>query len=324
MQTHQSNCTAQARPFRRVACLTLLGGFIASLASPGWSASAVHVPMDTTSDTPSAPEHKGPSGGGGFSIGIDLGCLLTGCGKEKNAPVEAQDAKRLAESGPQFPEKYVMSSLVMHGLVKGDAPFVLDYDAPQARLRIEMKAAGLEPFVYTIKANGRGQHIFKLPKSFGADPRPAVISVQAFKDQAGAETPAPLRILGMGMGEKAVGSVAIDQVSFGPPEVRIGRFEKARYSFHSRSDFNKVVAEFARAENRNGTIQVVERVNQADHGELTRNSWVGRDKPRIWDGKNPEGEISNGLHMLKVRAWRSSVKEGDWVVSWSPDWVDIK
>jgi hypothetical protein len=326
MFIHQTTHSTHMRRLRRLARLALLGGFAASLTVPGWSADVIKTPStDVPSETKSVPEHKGTSGGGGgFSIGIDLGCLLTGCGKDRKESSETRDARLLAASGPMLPEKYSMSGFVMQGLVKGGAPFVLDYDASQARLRIEMKVQNLEPFVYTLKANGRAQKIFKLPESFGTEPRTAVISVHAIKDQPGPETPAPLRILGMGMGERAVGSVAIDQVSFGPPEVRIGRFEKARYSFHSRSDFNKVVAEFARAENRNGTIQVVERVNQADHGELTRDSWVGRDKPRIWDGKDPEGEISNGLHMLKVRAWRSSVKEGDWVVSWSPDWVDIK
>jgi len=133
-----------------------------------------------------------------------------------------------------------------------------------------------------------------------------------------------LKIYGMGMGKKAVGSVAIDQISFGPPQLRINQQDEARYSFHSRSDFNKATAEFARVENRNGVIQVVERINKQDLGELTRNTWIGRDSPRKWDGKDKNGETSNGLHVLTVRAWRSSVKEGDWVVSWSPDWVDVK
>lgn len=144
------------------------------------------------------------------------------------------------------------------------------------------------------------------------------------KDQPGLETPAPLRIYGMGMGKKAVGSVAIDQIHFGPPRLRVSRRDEARYSFHSRSDFNKAVVEYARLENRNGVIQVVERVNQQDLGELARNTWVGREQPRKWDGKNRDGEASTGLHLLTVRAWRSSVKEGDWVVSWSPDWVDVE
>lgn len=309
----------------RVSGPAMLAVCLALHAGPGWGAD-VHPPVtDTVSDSPSAPDHKGTSrGGGGFSFGIDLTCLLTGCGKDKQASSDVGNAAELAKSGPKLPEKYAMSGLVMQGLVKGGAPFVVDYETKQTRLRIEMKIEGLEPFVYTFKVNGPGQKIFRLPESFGIAPKAAVISVQAARDEAGAETPAPLRINGMGMGEKAVGSVAIDQVSFGPPEVRIGKFGKARYSFHSRSDFNKAVAEFARVESRNGIIQVIERINKEDLGELTRNTWIGRDKPRIWNGKDANGDVSKGPHVLKVRAWRSSVSEGDWVVSWSPDWVDVQ
>jgi hypothetical protein len=322
MQTRHTICAYHVRRFRRAIALALAGGLAASLAGSGWGATS--VTGDYPTETKPAPEHKTPSGRGGVMFGIDLTCLLTGCGKDRMASSEPGDAASLAKSGPRIPDKYSMSGLVMQALVKGGAPFVIDFDARQALLRIEMKVQGSEPFVYKLKANGPAQEIFRLPESFGAEPRAAVISVQSVKDQPGAETPAPLRINGMGMGEKAVGSVAIDQVSFGPPEVRIGRFAKARYSFHSRSDFNKVVAEFARLENRNGIIQVVERVNKEDIGELARDTWIGRDKPRIWDGKGEDGEVSRGLHVLNVRAWRSSVKEGDWVVSWSPDWVEVK
>lgn len=325
MQARRTICALRWQRFRRAAALALAGMLAGALAGAGWGQTSSDGV--STTETQPAPEHKAPSGssgGGGFSFGIDLTCIFTGCGKDKTTSNAPGDAAQLAKSGPKIPDAYAMSGLVMQALVKGGAPFVIDYDARQALLRVEMKVQGSAPFVYNIKANGPAQKIFRLPESFGAEPKAAVISVHSVKDQPGAEMPAPLRINGMGMGEKAVGSVAIDQVSFGPPEVRIGRFGKARYSFHSRSDFNKVVAEFARLENRDGIIQVVERVNKDDLGELTRDTWIGRDKPRIWDGKGEDGEVSKGLHVLNVRAWRSSVKEGDWVVSWSPDWVDVK
>ena len=321
MRTSQTIFADRLRRFRRVAARVLASGL---LGFAGSSAGATYD-APTESIPKPAPEQGKPSGGGGgFSFGIDLTCLLTGCGRDRKASSEPDSAAQLARSGPKLTDTYSMSSFVMQGLVKGGAPFIVDYEASGARLRIEMKIPGAEPFVYTLEANGRGEKIFKLPESFSAEPQAAVISVSAVKNQPGAEVPASLRLHAMGMGEKAVGSVAINQVRFGPPEVRIGRFGKARYSFHSRSDFNKVVAEFARLENRNGIIQVVERVNQEDIGELTRDTWVGRDKPRIWDGKGKDGEVSKGLHVLTVRAWRSSVREGDWVVSWSPDWVEVK
>lgn len=191
-------------------------------------------------------------------------------------------------------------------------------------MSVKIELQGLVPFAFNLKVDGRVQKIFRLPESFGLEPSKADITVHSVRDQPGADIPVALRIYGMGMGEKAVGSVGIDQISFGPPEVRNGHFAKARYRFYSRSDFNKVVAEFARIEVHQGIIQVVEGVNKEDLGELTRNTWIGRDKPRHWNGKSKNGKNSYGLHILTLRAWRSSVKEGDWVVAWSPDTVDVK
>lgn len=323
MPDNRTRSTLPARTRRRmIALVVAVGCFGMSPLSSG----SDHNPNSSGTDTP----QREPSGGGsgvGVGIGVDLNkvfCFFTGCNKDKGKSSEPGDATPLARSGPKLQASYSMSGLVMQGLVKGGAPFVLDYDTRGARLRIEMKVQDAAPFVYHLEANGRALKIFQLPESFGDDPRAAIISVQAVKDQPGAETPAALRIYGMGMGKKAVGSVAIDQIRFGPPHMRVSRLDEARYSFHSRSDFNKAVVEFARLENRNGVIQVVERVNQEDLGELARNTWVGREQPRKWDGKNRDGEASPGLHLLTVRAWRSSVKEGDWVVSWSPDWVEVE
>ena len=317
MRMDRTHTARRPNAFCRIATLALMASFT-------FVSTSSH--SRTTTAAPQTPpsSQNGGSSSGGFSFGIDLTCLLTGCGKDKDAASQPGDAASLAKSGPRLPDTYSMSAFAMHGLVKGGAPFIVDCEARDATLRIEISTKDKDPFVYNLKLNGHTEEIFRLPESFDAEPRAAIISVRAVKNQPGAEVPAALRIYGMGMGEKAVGSVTIDQVSFGPPEVRIGHFDKAHYSFHSRSDFNKVVAEFALLENRNGIIQVVERVNKEDLGEMTRDSWVGRDKPRIWDGKDGNGEVSKGLHLLHVRAWRSSVKEGDWVVSWSLDWVVIK
>lgn len=296
--------------------------FLLVMTLIGMGASS-HVAAASMDDIESSPSRdSGGQARGGFSFGIDLTCLFTGCNKD--LPDETGDAAPLAKSGPKLPGKYAMNGFTLQALVKGGAPYIVDCEARDATLKIEIKTQDKATFVYNLKINGRTENIFRLPESFSTDPKPATISIRAVKNQPGAEVPASLRIYAMGMGEKAVGSVAIDQLSFGPPEIRIGHFGKAQYKFHSRSDFNRVVAEFALIENRNGVIQVVERVNKEDIGQLTRDSWVGREKPRVWNGTNQNGDISEGLHILHVRAWRSSVKEGDWVMSWSPDWVNVK
>ena len=337
MLTHQIYSTFRSRRFRRMVALALAISLmgITALSSGGTRADVYAQSREASpsgSDSNPAQGQEKPrsggdngrsSGGGGVFFGIDLSCLFRNCDRDKAASTAAEDAASLARSGPKFPAKYAMSTFEMRGLVKGGAPFILDYNARQARVRIEIKVQDSKPFVFNLEANGHAQKIFRLPESFGSDPQVAVISVSSMQDRPGENIPAPLEIYGMGMGEKAVGSVAIDQLKFGPPEVRIGRFGKVHYSFHSRSDFNRVVAEFAQVENRNNVIKVA-RVNTEDLGEIAKNTWVGRDTPRIWNGKGEDGEVSQGLHLLKIRAWRSSVKEGDWVVSWSPESVNIK
>jgi hypothetical protein len=203
---------------------------------------------------------------------------------------------------------------------------VVDYRLKKgAQLRVEVTAKDKEPFVYTLDGKGdRALKIFSLPERFGNEPVAATFAVSAVESGAGEQKTAPVRLYGLGAGKKAVGSVAIDEVRFGPPSVRISRFGKAQYSFRSRSDFNRVNAEFLLIRNQGGIVQVQERVRQDDIGSVAQGEWVGKDKPKQWDGKDEQGEVSDGLHLLQMRAWRSSVKEGDWVVSWSEDWVDVE
>jgi hypothetical protein len=63
-------------------------------------------------------------------------------------------------------------------------------------------------------AHKRGYAILRLPADFGKKTQAAVYEIQSLP-AAGATTPAPaVRTFGLGAGEKAVGSVAIDQLTF--------------------------------------------------------------------------------------------------------------
>ncbi len=149
----------------RLAVLVLAAGLA---GSAGASRDDLHSDFN---DVPT--ERANPRGG--IGIGIDLTCIFTGCGKDKRASDDPGDAAQLANSGPTLPDAFSMSSFAMHGLVQGGAPFVVDYEATGARLRIEMKIPGAEPFVYTLNAKGRGEQFFRLPEAFGVEPQAALI-----------------------------------------------------------------------------------------------------------------------------------------------------
>jgi hypothetical protein len=320
-----------ARPFWSLWPVLALAGL--PLGGFGSAAQAEGHNGDYTGASPSESQPSGagtrpsesrPSGGGvGFGFSFDLACLL---GKCSDAASGGESQDELAKKGPQFPKRYTMSALTVQALVKGGWPMVVDYRLKKgARLRVEVVSKDKEPFVYNLEGKGdRALQIFSLPERFGDEPVVATFAVRAIEPGAGEQKTAPVRLYGLGAGKKAVGSVAIDEVRFGPPSVRISRFGKAQYSFRSRSDFSRVNAEFLLIRDQGGVVEVRERVRQDDIGSVGQGEWVGKDKPKQWDGKDEQGEVSAGLHLLQMRAWRSSVKEGDWVVSWSDDWVDVE
>jgi hypothetical protein len=96
----------------------------------------------------------------------------------------------------------------------------------------------------------------QLPAKLGDTLSPALFLVRGVKDQPGAPELGRINVFGLGAGPRAVGSVAIDQVDFTPGTVSLGKKQSARFSFYSRSDFNRVSAEVLRVVNRDGDLQV--------------------------------------------------------------------
>jgi hypothetical protein len=163
------------------------------------------------------------------------------------------------------------------------------------------------------RPNHRAYAIFRLPPNFGTQLQTAVYQIRAIP-AAGASTPAPrLRTYGLGAGDKAVGSVAIDQLTFQPPTIHPQAREVANYSFHAHSAFDGVRAEFIFTTLYNGSLLV-----QKDQEEKLSPVPEGMRAGGTWEGKGKGGE-----HMLQIRAWRGLENGGDWVVAWSPDIVDV-
>ena len=257
----------------------------------------------------------GASGNGGAiaaGIGAAAGAVLIGelIAHHNSSP------DKLGHDGPQVPKEFDMNGFSVKGLVGPNWPVVLDFmiDAP-GRVQVDILAADKHHFRATMTntASRRAYGIFRLPQDFGSKTQTAVYQIQAIP-AVNATTPAPgLRTFGLGAGERAVGSVAIDELKFQPPTIHPKAKEVAHYQFHAHSAFNGVRAEFIYTTLYGGHVLVQKdqdtKLPPIPEGEQARGTWEGKGKA--------------GDHMLQVRAWRGLENGGDWVVAWSPDVVDV-
>jgi len=227
-----------------------------------------------------------------------------------------ESPKKLGHDGPSVPEAFNMSGFSIKGLVHPGWPIVLDFtlDSPGA-VQVDITSADKHHYQVTMSntPNRRAYAIFRLPANFGDKLQTAIYHVHAVP-LAGTTTSTPgLRTYGMGAGEKAVGSVAIDQLTFQPAAIHPQAKEVANYGFHTHSAFDSVNAEFIFTTLYNGSLLVQkdqeQKLSPIPEGERATGTWEGKGKP--------------GEHMLQIRAWRGADNGGDWVVAWSPDIVDV-
>lgn len=264
--------------------------------------------------TETNPGHTPHGSDNGPAIGAAAGAATAVVLSELIAHHHASPQK-LGHDGPQIEKEFDMSDFTVKGLVRASWPVVLDFtiDSPGA-VFVEITAAKRSYRVrMTNQANRRGYAIIHLPANFGTSLQPAVYHIHSVAP-AGANTPAPrLRTYGLGAGDKAVGSVAIDQLTFRPAIIHPKANEVADYGFHAHSAFDGVRAEFIFTTLNNGRVLVQkdqeEKLSPIPEGERAKGTWKGQGKA--------------GEHMLQIRAWRGLENGGDWVVAWSPEIVDV-
>lgn len=217
----------------------------------------------------------------------------------------------LLKNGPQVPKNASMSHLLVEGIIGPNWPVGLDFHL-EGKGSVILKILTSENVQYqqqiTTDIDGRVIAITR-PRGLPDKLQPATFSVEPAAP-AGSSDPAPvLRIFGLAAGPRAVGSIAIDQVSFGPASVQ--EKKPAQYGFHSHSDFNIVNADFMFSGVMNNCIVMKKDsetkllpVHQDDHpqGTLTAKGTLGQ-------------------HLLQIRASRDD--GGDWVVAWSPGVVTL-
>ena len=281
--------------------------------------SVVNTPKGHEPETNPGRPPAGPRGG--ESSGAILGgAAAAGAALALGSWIHARnkpDAK-LSREGPKMPGQFNMSSFSIAAFIRADWPVVVDHVlANGAELSIVVVAEGVPQFNYRITSNtgARQQHIFRLPAYFPAKPTRGIYTITATTGKSGIVTPVYMRLFGLAAGERAVGSVAIDQVKFGPDTIHPKQKQEALYAFHSHTEFDRVRAEFMKAVTAQG--QIVSKLE--DHDDI---EGVHRETTpsRQWNGK----KASPGEHLLQVRAWESALAKANWVIAWSADQVLVE
>jgi hypothetical protein len=224
------------------------------------------------------------------------------------------ETKILAKIGPVFPAVFSMNSFKVYGFVKGRWPIVIDYELEPdstAELMIGTKHRELTRPIQLESTNGQRRQLQTvLPEGFGEKPQVGVLSFDAHKTGPGPRRPARFFLYGLGVGDKAVGSMVIDQLVFQPGSIHPKLKQKATYSFRSLSDLDAASVNFMLVTlSPDGVVRPQLVASETLENGVRRGDSVKKD----WDGKNSKGKISLGPHQFHVRAWRGSKSGADWV-----------
>jgi hypothetical protein len=244
--------------------------------------------------------------------------LLAGVAIASLADNTAHDAsQQLSRNGPQFPSNLRMSDFRVTGFAKGGWPVVIDYEAdPGAYVLLTVVTQNAPPAqaVLVVPPAGRHLQLLRLPAEFGATRKIADFSIEA-TTSATDPTPRFLRIFGFGCGPKAVGSVAIDELRFGPQAVSASD-QETHFGFHAHTNFDKMKAEFMQ----------VAMVNNSIEGQIFDDKKIDR---RVMEEESVNDQWSAkkahpGQIQFRVRGWMTIHGDsdgGDWVSAFSPDLV---
>jgi hypothetical protein len=258
-------------------------------------------------------------------VGVIGAAAIAARARENNAHV---DDNKLAVSGPRFPDSYNVGTFGVQGYVRGGWPIVVDFlPEPETCTWLEVSVDQQPVFSSTLDADGRGgRQLVRIdvPPLVAPGARPAIYVVHSARPICPANrkvpnnsrTPSPIEVYGIGAGPRAVGSVAIDELQFGPPELRRPE-DRATIAYRAQSEFNHASVEILRyEEDPPGQINV-HRVTAKIADVVS-----GQNKGDAWDGKNDSGARSLGVHRLQVRAWFTE-NDKSWVGAISPSSVSV-
>ncbi len=231
----------------------------------------------------------------------------------------------LLKDGPLFPTTSSVGSFDVVGFARSGWPYVIDFEPrPDSCTWVQVDSAEAAPWRAILDEDGRaGRHIVRvaLPEQVGKEPRPAhyvVYSVNKPCAVADAKRDfSPIDVYAMGAGPRAVGSMAINNLKFGPSVPRFPQ-EVANFTYVAENDFGRISQEILDfRENGPGRWTVVP-VRTTELFASQRGPHNG-----IWDGTRQTGKRAPGVYRLQVRAWNTLNDEKSWVGAISQDSVHI-
>lgn len=244
----------------------------------------------------------------GAGIATAAGLTIWAVHHHEHALPNSED---LLKNGPKVPQNVSMSHLIVDGLIGPGWPVGLDFElGGPGSVLLDITTADKVQYhqVLTNNLNGRGVTISH-PQGLPDKLQSAIFDVQAIPPTGSSSAAPSIRVYGMAAGPMAVGSIAIDQISFGPPQLKMK--ETAQFNFHSHSDFSNVRADFMWTGLKNNEIEM----KQESETQLSP----------VASNEHAQGSLQSkgteGQHLLQIRAWRGN--SGDWVVAWSPDVVNL-
>ncbi|HNP51282.1 MAG TPA: hypothetical protein PKJ85_05730 [Nitrosomonas nitrosa] len=276
----------------------------------------------------------------GIGIGAAVGAFILGKiiydqvnqNEEDSKNKEDGSSYNWATHGPLIPSQFIFSNFSLKGYIQGEWPLAIDFHVKQSgKVYIIISAENIESYVHLLngKNMNRQMKIIDIPERFGNTPTLAKIELRAIDENNNETSHLPIQIFGMAAGPRAVGSIGIDQVNFGPDSIHIDQGDKAHYYFFARKSFDQVFAEFRKIENKNGVLQASETIKEEKIAmpaiDESTGQWIGSStSPFTWDGRTINEHPSKGLHLLQIRSWYSNSNTKDWGVSFSPDWVAVQ
>ena len=132
-------------------------------------------------------------------------------------PPDDQWVDSLKKQGPQLPPLFNMSAFAIRRLVKGGWPLVVDYEqSTPGPVQLRISARGADIVTYDLHPIGPGRHLvkFELPDLLGDNIKPALVAMLATTGPGGRDTQRNFRIYALGVGPRAVGSAAIEQLDY--------------------------------------------------------------------------------------------------------------
>lgn len=294
----------------------------------------VNLPNDSVDGGDYGDGARQPDDGGGGGSNWLIPAIIVGAtalfaigkalAEEKTEQRDDDAATRtLLRDGPQLAPQFNGSAFGVRGLVRGGWPVVVDYAQHRpGRVLLRIAIPGAETVTYRLDQFGLGRHVlrFDLPPFLGDRLKPAVIALTAADLDSGRETIDGFSVLGLGIGPRAVGSVAVDRLEFDPGLMRPARGETAGYAFHSRSDFDHAAVEFMQVTQSPDGMRK-RYVKGQRIGPVQREHRIESGPAQRWDGRDEDARLSAGSHQLQVRVWDEG---GDWVGAWSESLVLVQ